>query len=1521
MKKLRSVARFAFITALLFPVLLIAQPVINSFSPAGGPIGTTVTIAGTGFSTLTADNIVFFGAVRAAVTNASSTSITVNVPAGATYLPISVTVNSLTAYSLKPFAVTFSGANSFSYGSFAPTAKFTTGLYPYGICMSDFDGDGKPDLAAPCYSNVPASFISVLKNTSVPGRLSFDTKIDVPIADMPYAIAAGDLDGDGKPDLAVTYISGGGNITIYKNTSSPGVIAFNAVASYATGSSPYRVLINDIDADGLPDLVVGNALNSSVSVFRNTSSGGVLSFAPKIDYLTALYTANICIADIDGDGKKDIAAACYQSQVISILKNTGSRGVIAFAPKTDITTGNYPSALTAGDVDGDGKADLVVGYYHNFSVLHNKSVAGAFSFDKVNYPLSSFASFPPDDIVLGDVDGDGKVDVIVAEDNAVLISKNNCTPGTVAFGAISPGYYLSPFKLAAGDLDGDGVPDIAATTSSGSVISVLRNKIREPYIFSFSPVEGEEGDTITITGFTFSNVNTVSFGGTPAASFTIENDNKIKAILAKGATGAVEVASNYGIDSKTGFTFHAPPVVSTFSPATGKTGDTIRISGTSFTGATAVTFGGMPAKYFKVESVNNITAVLGNGVSGYVAVATQYGKDSLPGFTWYPPPTITGFTPTAGGQGTVVTITGTNFNEISQVLVGGLPVAFTVQSPGTITVTIDEGATGSISITANGGTVISSTAFSFPPPVITSFSPETGMPGTTVTITGNNFRNDVNANHVYFGAVKGNVIAATRTSLAVEVPNGATYVPLTVTVNNHTAYASRPFNTSFQDGGAGITTGTFTWNNRYTTKDDIGRVQLSDLDGDGKPDVVWNRWASYVTAPDKRMIGVLRNTSTNGVVSFADAVSLVKAGNEMNIGDINGDGKPDVAVIREGEGIYIYRNTSSPGKISFTLADTITGSYYSIYSFLLNDFDGDAKTDMVVAANDLATGKYVLSFYLNTGYNGAVSFTKIVLPQATQVLKISPGDFNGDGKPDMLLSGLSNTVIVLRNVSVPGNISFTNDGNMNIGPWDNGVTVADFDNDGKSDLIGYDYNAAITIMKNVSNAGAIVFEAKTAGVLPKATRFIVGQLDGDGKPDLAILIDEKVLLMQNTSNGGTFSFASPVSFSSPVNYNWCTDACIGDIDGDGKPDMAISHNVNQWVSVLRNTHGEQNVTICSKTGTNFTSSANGANYQWQVNTGAGYANIADNANYSGVNTPSLKLSTVPASFNGSQYHCIVDGNVSAPVNLVVHPTIIPTGRISSSGTQVCTKDVIRLDCIDNKTPDNTWYELWQSNNGQAFFYHSRSLEPGYKYVTFDSGSVDKRYFFTLRPPESIPCSYTNNTDTVIVKYTRLDIPLITASGYTLSVSNADNAARYTWQIQDERTYAWSDITVAANGATYNVPVIGTYRVKATNPYCARYSDEKKIYVTGIDAVSAEAMGVRTYPNPVSAHFTIDDLKLSDKWQTLDVYASDGRQVVTGYNIRNQQTITLFTGNFVNGVYMVIMRRKEGAPVVMKFVKH
>ena len=91
------------LTAIFIASSILSQPTISSFSPASGPVGTSVTITGTNFNTTPSNNIVFFGAVKANVTAASATSLTVTVPLGVTYQPITVTVDGLTAYSNKSF--------------------------------------------------------------------------------------------------------------------------------------------------------------------------------------------------------------------------------------------------------------------------------------------------------------------------------------------------------------------------------------------------------------------------------------------------------------------------------------------------------------------------------------------------------------------------------------------------------------------------------------------------------------------------------------------------------------------------------------------------------------------------------------------------------------------------------------------------------------------------------------------------------------------------------------------------------------------------------------------------------------------------------------------------------------------------------------------------------------------------------------------------------------------------------------------------------------------------------------------------------------------------------------------------------------------------------------------------------------------------------------------------------------------------------------------------------------------------
>src|SRR5439155_222840 len=162
----------------------------TAFNPVSRNLGAQVTISGVNFSPGAASNIVFFGAVRASVSSASSTNLIVTVPAGAQFSPITVTVGGFTAFANAPFLPTFTGdgkldlvvcdrlnnqiavfrnistPGSLSSNSFAPRVNFPVGSDPRYVRVADLDGDGKPEIVS---ANVGDNTVSILRNTSVPG--------------------------------------------------------------------------------------------------------------------------------------------------------------------------------------------------------------------------------------------------------------------------------------------------------------------------------------------------------------------------------------------------------------------------------------------------------------------------------------------------------------------------------------------------------------------------------------------------------------------------------------------------------------------------------------------------------------------------------------------------------------------------------------------------------------------------------------------------------------------------------------------------------------------------------------------------------------------------------------------------------------------------------------------------------------------------------------------------------------------------------------------------------------------------------------------------------------------------------------------------------------------------------------------------------------------------------------------------------------------------------------------------------
>ncbi|MBL7994544.1 VCBS repeat-containing protein [bacterium] len=453
-------------------------PTITSFTPTSGPIGTSVTITGTNFNTTAANNIVYFGAVKANVTNATSTSLSVTVPVGTTYAPITVTdtTTGLAAYSSAPFVVTFSSSQIIDVSSFASKLDFTAGTSPYTVAVGDIDGDGKADVAV---VNEASNTVSIFRNTGTGGSSSFAAKVDFTTGTSPRGVAVGDVDGDGKPDVVITN-NGGTTISVFRNTSTSGAITLDPKVDFTMGNGPNMVAIGDVDGDGKADLVVASEFSSGmISIFRNTGTVGTISFAAKVDSMTGSGPWGVAIGDVDGDGKPDIVNANAGNNTVSVFRNTGTIGSISLDPKIDFATGSYPLGVAIGDVDGDGKSDIVVTNYSgaSVSVFRNTTTGGSITFAlKADFATGNV----PAGVALCDMDGDGKVDVATANygSSTVSVLKNTSISGTISLAAkVDFTTGSSPVGVAIADIDGDGKPDLAVTNQGSGSFSVLRNNI------------------------------------------------------------------------------------------------------------------------------------------------------------------------------------------------------------------------------------------------------------------------------------------------------------------------------------------------------------------------------------------------------------------------------------------------------------------------------------------------------------------------------------------------------------------------------------------------------------------------------------------------------------------------------------------------------------------------------------------------------------------------------------------------------------------------------------------------------------------------------------------------------------------------------------------------------------------------------------------------------------------------------------------------------------------------------------
>ncbi|MBL6445580.1 VCBS repeat-containing protein [Fulvivirga sp. 29W222] len=461
---------------------LAQAPVVREVSPNKAYAGQTISIKGLNFN---ASSIVSFGGALGNVVSRTSQLIEVEVPASATYDLISVTnlSNNLTGYSPLPFLLSYGGPSGLTAADFETQIDFNAKSGLYDLCVCDFDGDGLNDIIG---SNSKDNSFTILRNTSTVGSISF-TSVHPAIGAPTLNVKCGDLNGDGKPEAVLSEGSTGNRVFILNNNSTVGNISFTVNGVSISGNSTKRIEIHDLDLDGKPELIVADQASSKVSVLKNTTSGGVATFATPVDIPipNGDVSGGIVVNDFNIDLKPDIITNNFlKDGKLFFSENNSTIGNLQLSTFHFTDIGGTLANLKSADFNNDKKLELLATRYlsNDISIMPNQATKGsALTFGS---PTSVGTALVPWGLDIGDLDGDSKPDVLVATlgSTKALTVLNNNSSGSISFQKLDLGVTYINRNVRSEDIDGDGKPDIVFTSvdddSNGvpaSKISIIRN--------------------------------------------------------------------------------------------------------------------------------------------------------------------------------------------------------------------------------------------------------------------------------------------------------------------------------------------------------------------------------------------------------------------------------------------------------------------------------------------------------------------------------------------------------------------------------------------------------------------------------------------------------------------------------------------------------------------------------------------------------------------------------------------------------------------------------------------------------------------------------------------------------------------------------------------------------------------------------------------------------------------------------------------------------------------------------------